>query len=162
MKTQFWLLLFVFSVCVSAAWAEAPSRLIEDLEAGKSRKLVVYGTSLTAGGPWVQQLRAVLDYRYPGQVTFVNSGQGGSDSTYGLRNLEKRVLAEKPDAVTIEFGMNDTATKSGLTSQAARLKAEAMIDFIHADLPDCEIILMTMNPVANKIAQRPPDNKGKS
>ncbi|NQU44442.1 SGNH/GDSL hydrolase family protein [bacterium] len=157
LKLRYLLLLPLLPLGISGVGA-GPSRLIQNLEAGKPQRLIVYGTSLTAGGPWVQQTRAVLDYRYPGQLEFVNSGQGGQNSIWGLGNLEQRVLALRPDTLTIEFGMNDAAANSGLTTQTARQNIETMIDLVHEAVPDCEIILMTMNPVGGEIEARPSDH----
>ncbi|HDR15321.1 MAG TPA: hypothetical protein ENN79_07560, partial [Desulfobacteraceae bacterium] len=55
--------------------ADNTSRLVANLEAGKTQRVVAYGTSLTAGGAWVSQLQQALDANYPGLATVVNSGK---------------------------------------------------------------------------------------
>ena len=36
------------------------------LAAGEAQRILTYGTSLTAGGAWVEQLEGELQRRYPG------------------------------------------------------------------------------------------------
>ena len=40
-------------------------------------------------------------------LTFINAGIGGDTATGGASRFASHVLAEKPTAVTIDFGMND-------------------------------------------------------
>ncbi len=49
-----------------------------------------------------------LTTRFPdGDMTFINAGIGGDTATGGARRFAEHVLAEKPTALTIDFGMND-------------------------------------------------------
>ncbi len=84
---------------------------IRNLEAGRAQTIVTYGTSLTAGGAWPALLQGVLDRKYPGLATVINSGEGGQWSAWGVQNLEERVLQKNPDAVFIEFGINDAVLR---------------------------------------------------
>ena len=126
------------------------TRLIQGLESGLARHIVTYGTSLTAGGAWVGQVRDALSARFPGLVTVTNSGKGGMWSKWGVENLDERVLAHRPDAVFIEFGINDAYLPYETSVAAARANLENMIDRIAAALPECEVILMTMNDCVGK------------
>ena len=83
------------------------SNLVSNLQAGKQQTLVVYGTSLTAGGAWVGQVQKALNERYPGQATLINSGKGAMWSKWGADNLDTHVIQKKPDTVLIEFAIND-------------------------------------------------------
>ena len=40
---------------------------VERLAAGEAQRILTYGTSLTAGGAWVEQLEGELQRRYPGE-----------------------------------------------------------------------------------------------
>lgn len=129
------------------------SSLIDRLKAGQHQTVVVYGTSLTAGGAWVSQLSSSLNAAYPGQLTWVNSGQSGKASNTGVASLSSAVLAKNPDAVFIEFGMNDAFTAYlpsdvdyDITPAESKANLNAMIDSIMAQNPDAQIILQTMNP----------------
>lgn len=126
------------------------SNLIRDLKAGHPRHIVAYGTSLTAGGAWVGQVRDALSARFPGLVTVTNSGKGSMWSKWGVDNLDELVIARKPDAVFIEFGINDAYRPYRTSVADARANLENMIDRIAAALPACDVILMTMNECVDK------------
>jgi len=61
----------------------AVTQLVKNLESKKPQIVVVYGTSLTAGGAWVKQLREVFDKSYPDLVNLINSGMSGQWSGVG-------------------------------------------------------------------------------
>lgn len=128
-----------------------PSKLISGLAAGGSRRIVVYGTSLTASGAWVGQLGSWLTANHPGQTVIVNSGLSGRNSADGLAQLQTKVLNHAPDTVFIEFATNDAFRYSdgtpSLSVEQARSNLNAMIDAILAHNAGCEVILQTMNPV---------------
>ncbi len=132
--------------------ARRASRLMENLEAGKTQTVVVYGTSLTAGGQWVLDLKNGLHDRHPGRVTVVNSGLSGQASNTALAQLEARVLAHKPDTVFIEFAINDAFAfdaghgDHGISVEKSQSNLNQLIDAIHRSNPAAEIILQTMNP----------------
>jgi lysophospholipase L1-like esterase len=128
-----------------------PSAMVSALAAGQPRKMVVYGTSLTAGGAWVGQMSSWLSATYPGSLTVINSGLSGKNSAEGLAQLQAKVLAHQPDTVFLEFAVNDAFLYSDGTPQLSVDQAQAnllaMIDAIRAQNPQAEIILQTMNPV---------------
>ena len=132
------------------------SGLLRELAAGRPRKVVVYGTSLTAGGPWVGQMQTWIAGNYSGPMTVVNSGLSGKNSAEGVAQLSVKVLAHNPDAVFIEFAVNDAFLYSDGTPQLSVAEARAnlltMIDAIRAQNPRVEIILQTMNAVWNSPA----------
>jgi acyl-CoA thioesterase I len=129
-----------------AAETQKACQLILNLEAGKKQHIVTYGTSLTAGGAWVGQMKDQLDKKYPGLVTVTNSGQGGMWSQWGVDNLDARVLQKNPDAVFIEFAINDAFLPYKTTVEQCRKNLETMIDRIQKQNAACQVILMTMNP----------------
>jgi lysophospholipase L1-like esterase len=137
-------------LCLATAGSVA-SDLVRDLAAGRSRKVVAYGTSLTASGPWVSQMQTWMGNTYSGAVTIVNSGLSGKNSAEGLAQLSTKVLAHHPDTVFIEFAMNDAFLYSDGTPQLSVSEARAnlisMIDQIRGQNPRVEIILQTMNSV---------------
>jgi lysophospholipase L1-like esterase len=128
-----------------------PSSLVTALAAGQTRKVVVYGTSLTANGSWVGSMNSWLSTKYPGLLTVVNSGLSGKNSAEGLAQLQTKVLAHQPDTVFIEFAMNDAFLYSDgtpqLTVAQARTNLLSMIDAIKSQNPAAEVILQTMNTV---------------
>lgn len=144
--------LMAFSPC-AADPARPTTELIRRLEAGERQNIVVYGTSLTAGGAWVSQLTSQLNADYPGQFSWSNGALSGKASNSGLARLSERVLAHDPDAVFIEFATNDAFTAyaegdidAGISLSQARENLVAMIEQVRAQNPAIQIILQTMNP----------------
>ncbi len=130
--------------------APTPAVFLEKLKAGREQKIVYYGTSLTAAGPWRRILTDELSAKFPGQVTGRNAAGPGMHSGWGLRSVDERVIAHKPDVVFIEFSINDAVARFKLSPADARKNLNQMIDRIRAALPECEIILQVMNPVIDK------------
>ena len=127
-----------------------PAVFIEKLRAGREQTIVYYGTSLTQAGAWTRFLTEELTAKFPGQVTARNSGGPGMHSGWGLRNVDERVIAHKPDVVFIEFAINDAVARFKLSPAQAKENLNQMIDRILAARPECEIILQVMNPVVGK------------
>jgi len=137
----------------------AQSQLIKNLKAGKSQTLVVYGTSLSAGGSgivWVNTMSADLNGKYQNRLKVINSGKGAQWSTWGVQHLEDSVIKKKPDAVMVEFSINDAYLDFKTSPQLARLNLNYIIDRIKLSNSDCEIILQIMNiPVGESAKVRP-------
>jgi acyl-CoA thioesterase I len=152
------LLVFIL-LCFSdlAVRAGEVSRLARNLEEGRKQTVVVYGTSLTAGGAWVGQFREELERRYPGRAVVINSGKSAMWSKWGVDNLDARVIEKRPDTVLIEFTINDAYLPYKTTVAQARANLETMTDRIRAAVPECEIILMVMNPPTGVHLERRPD-----
>ncbi len=151
----FQLLLFACLVTPALSQAEG-SRLVASLKAGKAQTLVTYGTSLTAGGAWVGQVKSALEKEWPGLLTLVNSAKGGMWSKWGVDNLEARVIAKKPDTVLIEFAINDAFLEYKTSVVDAKANLNTMIDRILAAKAETEVILMTMNPPIGVHLERRP------
>jgi lysophospholipase L1-like esterase len=128
------------------------SQLIANLNAGKSQTVVLYGTSLTAGGAWARPASTVgigywLTGLYGDKATIINNADFGRDSSWGVANLKTRVTDLKPDTVIIEFSVNDAVIDRNISTIQSKANLNAMIDGILAANPDAEIILQTMSPV---------------
>jgi acyl-CoA thioesterase-1 len=142
---------FKISLCItmlagSAAFAQ--SKLVKNLASGKPQVLVTYGTSLTAavgGKAWVFSVDSALNKKYNGLLKTVNSAKSAMWSTWGVQHLEDSVIKKNPDAVLIEFGMNDAFTAYKTSIEVAKLNLNYMIDRIKLVNPDCEIMLQTMD-----------------
>jgi lysophospholipase L1-like esterase len=131
-------------------------RLIASLDEGKDQTVVLYGTDLTQKGAWVEQLKAEFQQRYPNQVNLINSGMTGLWSEWGVKNLDRQVITNRPDAVFIEFAINDSFLMSRTPVPQARVNFVKMIERIRAANKNCDIILMVMNPPLGKhLTDRP-------
>ncbi|MBI3948236.1 MAG: SGNH/GDSL hydrolase family protein [Armatimonadetes bacterium] len=128
----------------------SPSKTVRALAAGRVQLIACYGTSLTYGGAWVGQLDRELQRLFPCNVLMVNGGVGGMASPGGVNGLERRVLRTHPDCVFLEFGINDAYDGYKIPVETCRSNLVTMIDRILATNPECEIILMTMNPTLGK------------
>ncbi|MBX9584037.1 MAG: SGNH/GDSL hydrolase family protein [Gemmataceae bacterium] len=71
-------------------------------------RVVFLGDSITEQYQYSTYLELYLTTRFPdGKMTFLNAGIGGDTANGGAGRFQDHVLAEKPTAVTINFGMND-------------------------------------------------------
>jgi lysophospholipase L1-like esterase len=74
----------------------------------KGDRIVFLGDSITEQYEYSTLIELYLTTRFPkGEMTFLNAGIGGDTATGGARRFAEHVLAEKPTALTIDFGMND-------------------------------------------------------
>jgi acyl-CoA thioesterase-1 len=136
--------------------APKPAGFVRNLQAGTKQTVVTYGTSLTDRARWVDELREFLDERFPGLATVQNTGVGAAASVWGLANLDERVLAYKPDAVIIEFAINDAFTPYNISLKQCRDNLEKMIGRIQRANKKCEIILLTLSiPLGVHFDSRP-------
>ncbi len=137
-------------ICLGAntlAWAaQTPARFLDQLEHHHPQTIVVYGTSLTANAVWPSGLQKILRHHYGTTVRLTNAALGGKDSRWGLTNLNERVIREQPDAVFIEFAINDALESSKMSVTESTDHLKSMIQKLHLAKPSCEIILMVMNP----------------
>jgi hypothetical protein len=130
------------------------SRLMDNLKSGKKQTVVLFGTSLSRGGDWFpswfQPVQEILDKKFPGQLTAINSAGSGQHSRWGLEVLDENVIAKAPDCMFIEFSINDAVARFDLSLDESRKNMNAMIDRIQTALPGCEIILQITNPVVGR------------
>jgi len=80
-------------------------------------------------------------------------------SKWGVDNLDKRVIEKNPDTVLIEFAINDAYLPHKTSVEQARSNLENMIGRILKSHPDCEIVLMVMNPPIGVHLERRPKVK---
>lgn len=135
----------------------AQEKFRRNLEGGTEQTVVVYGTSLSASPEgWPKMLEQSIDSLYPGQVKVINSAVGGMWSTWGVQNLDERVISKKPDLLLIEFTINDAYLPYNTSTEVCRINIEYMIDRVREALPECEVVLQVMNmPIAEHLESRP-------
>lgn len=142
--------------CLSLSVGAGESALATNLESGRPQTVVAYGTSLTHEGAWPAQLQEALDRKYAGLAKVINSAQGAMWSKWGVENLDERVISKAPDTVLIEFAINDAYLPYQTSTAECRANLETIIDRILDANPNCEIVLMTMNPPTGiHLEQRP-------
>ena len=79
-------------VLLTAVFCRAgePSRLVTNLEAGQKQVVVAYGTSLTAGGAWVEQMTDAMDKRYPGIWQPSSTAEGQANGRNGVSEISTK------------------------------------------------------------------------
>lgn len=113
--------------------------------------IVTLGDSISAGAnasalydaapfqpAYPELLRRHLEARFLGKVEMKNLAVGGTDTGWGLTQIDK-VVEVQPNLVILAFGMNDSAGRPAKDYQANTKK---MIAAIREKLPDCEFILV--------------------
>ncbi len=165
MKVPVVRLLVGVMLCASVVQAESgKARFVQRLDKGETVTVATLGTSLTGGRwRWVDAMKTWLDEDFPGLVTVHNLGVGASASETvpamkenrwtwkhcGLDHVKKAVVLE-PDAVFIEFAVNDAYLPYGISIERSKANLNAMIDQVLAANPACDVVLMTMNAVTGE------------
>ena len=76
-------------------------------------RIVFLGDSITEQYQYSSTIELYLTTRFPKwDLTFLNAGIGGDSAGGGAGRFQNHVLAEKPTAVTINFGMNEIGRAS--------------------------------------------------
>ena len=130
------------------------AQFITRLEDGEKVKVVTMGTSLTGGRwRWPDVMMEWLEKEFPGQVTLRNLGRGASASSHppghGGLDVLPLVVKENADVVFIEYGINDSYSPYGITVDESVANLRQMVADLRKANPEVEIILQTMNAVAN-------------
>ena len=149
------------AICLWLVAAAGQGDILPRLNRGESLKIAAIGTSLTAEAaerpnPWFDQMGAWLNTQYPGKVTLDNEAVQGAASqststTYALGGLDQltKALANNPDAIFIEFAMNDAVASFGISQQMSKDNLQTMIDRINAwavkEHKSVDIVIQTMN-----------------
>ncbi len=77
------------------------------LEPLKWKKIVCMGASIVAAGTFSYELQLYLACRFPARrIEVVNAGVSGTTAAWGYEHIEE-ILALKPNAVILGYGMND-------------------------------------------------------
>ena len=90
--------------------------MFENLKNKGEFRIVYLGGSITEGAGasdktrrWSTQITAYLNSLALGNTVFreINAGIGGTNSAYGMLRLSRDVISQDPDAVFIDFSLND-------------------------------------------------------
>jgi lysophospholipase L1-like esterase len=155
----------------------ARGAILERLKNGENLTVAAIGTSLTAKdwGFWFQPTGDWLNGQgFPGKVTLANRAVCGSASKLvpgtadyrdGMSQLADVLAKDNPDAVFIEFGINDAYLQYKISKQASRANLQSMIDQIRAWAArqnqgkgkNVEIVVQTMNNCVNAHAEQRPE-----
>jgi acyl-CoA thioesterase-1 len=109
-------------------------------------RVVAFGTSLTLGGHWQQPLADRLAASTGCAVQVFTVARAGAPSTWGLSQLD-RVAALRPDAVIVEFAINDAHLRQGLTLGRSVSQMRVILTRLAAATQGGPVVLTITNPV---------------
>lgn len=146
------------SISRPAAVGSALPRTMEKLTSKQSVRIVTCGDSVTVGAQassslgikphapaYPEMTRDALQIKFNNpNVVVINSGIGGSTSDWEPHTLDKTIVENDPDLVTLCYGMNDSSVdRIGYTDEKFRENIVGQIEYIKSKLPDCEILLVS-------------------
>lgn len=135
--------------CLYLASATAQAAIVPRLNSGQSLTISAIGTSETALSPWLGVLGDWLNGKYPGKVTLDNEAISGSESSSGINTQLPAALTHNPDAIFIEFAINDAAVGYAESVQTSKDHLQTMIDTINAyaasNKKSVDIVIQTTN-----------------
>jgi lysophospholipase L1-like esterase len=118
-------------------------------------RIVFLGDSITEQYQYSSDIELYLTTRFPtANFTFLNAGIGGDTANGGAGRFQNHVLAEKPTAITINFGMNDGGY-GAFNPQANKTytdKTAAMLDA--AKKAGVRVALLSPNAVDKRVSDR--------
>jgi lysophospholipase L1-like esterase len=140
----------------------ARGAILPRLIAGEDLKICAIGTSLTTHTTgmgldpnWFEQTGAWLQGDYPGQVTLSNRAVAGAASKMvngikgGDGQLTDVLTYDNPDAIFIEFAINDALTGLNISVNESKSNLQTMINRINTwsgnNHKPVDIIVSTMN-----------------
>ena len=142
-----------FAVAVLAAGARA-------VPYSEGDRVVFYGDSVTHHGHYVTPIQTFYYTRYPDRdIRIWNCGVGGETSGEALWRFDVDILARRPTAATVLFGMNDVCVlgyQPDANEMALRRRREAPASFeanmrkifarFRQDLPGTKLTWCTLVP----------------
>lgn len=146
---------FLASCCLCLIATTAQANIITRLNQGESLKIAAIGTSLTHPDHsyWFARTGVWLNQLYPGKVTLDNQSISGSNSFSGLNVQLPKALANSPDAVFIEFAVNDSYSTYNISQQTSANNLQTLITQINTWATDhqkqVDIVVQTMNNTVN-------------
>ena len=95
---------------VEVSLRDGMPNLFAKLDRNEPVTIAYYGGSITAGPGWRTGTMDWFKKQYPkAEITEVNACVGGSGSLVGVFRADHDLVARKPDAVFVEFSLNDVA-----------------------------------------------------
>ncbi|NUQ66605.1 MAG: exo-alpha-sialidase [Pirellulales bacterium] len=122
---------------------------------GEPLRIVAFGSSTTAPRGSLVVYPMLIEWELTDQgrnVQMINAGVGGDNTRSAAARFEKDVLAQRPDLVIIQLGINDSAIDVWKGATAPRVpideyerRLEEFVKRIQAQ--GGKVILMTSNPI---------------
>jgi hypothetical protein len=115
--------------------------LFAKLDKGGPVTIAYYGGSITAGPGWRTHTLDWFRKNWPdAKINELNASLGGSGSLVGVFRADHDLVAPKPDAVFIEFSLNDVADVRDRPAEVAGA-LEGIIRKLRTSKPDTDVCL---------------------
>jgi acyl-CoA thioesterase-1 len=109
--------------------------------------IVALGTSLSARGPWPDDLAARLTACLEREVRITRVAEPGVTVAWGQAPARiSAVAAAAPDVILMEFAINDADLRDGLPRAEADARSRALLAELTEAAPGAVIVEMTMSP----------------
>ncbi len=109
-------------------------------------RVVFLGDSITAQRLYTKYIEDYFAASRPEMnVTFVNAGVGGDQSSAALDRVQKDVIDQKPTVVTISFGMNDAMYRRTVDMKGLETFKDGLTKLISTirSQTDARVVLLT-------------------
>lgn len=121
----------------------------------KGDRIVFLGDSITEQYQYSNYIELYLTTRFPDwNLFFLNAGIGGDTANGGANRFQKHVLDEKPNAITINFGMNDGGYKDFNEQRHATYVKKTTEMLEAAKKAGVRVALVSPNAVDRRVAER--------
>ena len=127
----------------------------QSLPAERPVRVLLLGTSLTAGGRWNDALQHALSACRSGGVVVERLARPGANSAWGQEALAQRLqTGGRPDLLVVEFSINDASLWRGMTLDKSKARHREILTL--AEQAGVPVWLSTMSPAfGTKAWQRP-------
>lgn len=118
-------------------------------------RVLFLGDSITEQYQYSTDIELYLTTRFPEwNLTFFNAGISGDTATGGAGRFANHVLAEKPTAITINFGMNDAGYKNFNPAANANYVKNTEAMLTAAQAAGVRVALLSPNAVDRRVDER--------
>lgn len=118
-------------------------------------RVMFLGDSITEQYQYSTDIELYLTTRFPKwNILFLNAGIGGDTATGGANRFASHVLAEKPTAITINFGMNDAGYGNFDENRHKPYLQNTEKMLVDAKAAGARVALVSPNAVDRRIQER--------
>jgi lysophospholipase L1-like esterase len=143
-----------FFLLLTAA-SNRPASAADDFFFRSGDRILFLGDSITEQYQYSSTIELYLTTRFPNwHLSFLNAGIGGDTAQGGAKRFAAHVLAEKPTAITINFGMNDGGYGAFDPKRHAVYVAQTEAMLVAAKDAGVRVALASPNAVDRRIQER--------
>ncbi|MBV7379820.1 SGNH/GDSL hydrolase family protein [Maritimibacter dapengensis] len=129
----------------SAADSMTVQRTLEDSTRKPGLKIVVSGTSLSAGYSWPKVVERRLGEHLDREVRVESISRPGATSEWGVEQVGT-IIRSRPDILILEFSINDSDLRQWISLSGSRANHLHIIEEVRRELPATQVVLASMSP----------------